>query len=72
MPTKGGFKVGLNTDKFARAVYLSLPDHDGVFSDNYFDLLPGRKAEVEYRTSSGMSPDQFRNQIKIRSLVDAF
>jgi beta-mannosidase len=72
VPAKGAFKVVLSTDKFARAVYLSLPDHDGVFSDNYFDLLPGRKAEVEYRTSSGMSPDQFRNQIKIRSLVDAF
>jgi beta-mannosidase len=72
MPTKGGFKVGLNTDKFARAVYLSLRDNDGVFSDNYFDLLPGRKAEVEYHTRSVMTPDEFRNRITIRSLVDAF
>src|SRR5258705_1098982 len=72
LPTKGGFKVSLSADKFARAVYLNVPGGDGVFSDNYFDLLPGRKMEVEYRTHSKMIPDQFRNQIKIRSMVDAF
>jgi len=72
MPTKSGFKVSLSTDKFARAVYLSVPDGDGVFSDNYFDLLPGRKMEVEYRTHRKMIPDQFRSQINIRSMVDAF
>jgi beta-mannosidase len=72
LPIKDGFKVSLSTDKFARAVYLNVPDGDGVFSDNYFDLLPGRKMEVEYHTHSKMIPDQFRNQIKIRSMVDAF
>jgi beta-mannosidase len=72
LPIKDGFKVSLSADKFARAVYLNVPDGDGVFSDNYFDLLPGRKMEVEYHTHSKMIPDQFRNQIKIRSMVDAF
>ena len=71
-PANDGFKVGLSTDKFARAVYLSGPDREGTFSDNYFDLLPSRKLEVIYRTQSKMTPDQFRNQIKIRSMVDAF
>ncbi len=70
--TKGGFKVSLTTDKFARAVYLNVPDGDGVFSDNYFDLLPGRKMEVEYRTPNKMLPDQLRSKIKTRSMVDAF
>ena len=70
--TKGGFKVSLTTDKFARAVYLNVPDGGGVFSDNYFDLLPGRKMEVEYRTPNKMLPDQLRSKIKIRSMVDAF
>jgi beta-mannosidase len=69
---KDGFKVSLSADKFARAVYLSVPDRDGTFSDNYFDLLPSRKMEVGYRTHSKMTADQFRNQIKIRSMVDAF
>jgi beta-mannosidase len=72
IPTKYGFKVSLSADEFARAVYLNVPDGDGVFSDNYFDLLPGRKMEVEYRTNRRMQPEQFRNQIKIRSMVDAF
>jgi len=71
-PIKNGFKISLSSDKFARAVYLSAPDPTGTFSDNYFDLLPRRKVEVEYRTHGKMTPDQFRNQIKIRSMVDAF
>jgi beta-mannosidase len=45
---------------------------DGAFSDNYFDLLPGRKMEVEYHTRSRMTADRFRTRIKIRSMVDAF
>ena len=72
IPTKNGFKVSLSTDKLARAVYLNVPDGDGDFSDNYFDLLPGRKMEIEYRTHRTMMPDQLRSQIKIRSMVDAF
>ncbi len=70
--TKNGFKVSLSADKFVRAVYLNVPDGDGDFSDNYFDLLPGRRIEVEYRTHRKMTPDQLRSQIKIRSMVDAF
>ena len=64
--------VGVQTNQFARAVYLNVPDGDGVFSDNYFDLVPGRKMEVEYRAPRKMTLDQFRNQIKVRSMVDAF
>jgi beta-mannosidase len=70
--TKNGFKVSLSADKLARAVYLNVPDGDGDFSDNYFDLLPGRKMEIEYHTHRKMMPDQLRSQIKIRSMVDAF
>ncbi|HEY6187781.1 MAG TPA: glycoside hydrolase family 2 protein [Pyrinomonadaceae bacterium] len=70
--TRDGFRITLASDKFARAVYLSLSEGDGHFSDNYFDLFPGRKVELEFRTRAPLSLAEFRNRLKIRSMVDAF
>jgi beta-mannosidase len=69
--TTTGFKVTLSTDKYARAVHLSAPGQ-GVFVDNYLDLVPGEKVEVDFRTSSPIGVNEFRNQLKIRSIADAF
>ena len=70
--TRDGFRITLASDKFARAVYLSLAERDGLFSDNYFDLFPGKKVDVEFHTRAPMALAEFRNQLKIRSMVDAF
>jgi beta-mannosidase len=72
---RGGFRITLSADKFARAVYLSAPGHEGFFSDNYFDLIPGEKVEVEFRTKAAVEPGEFRefrNKLKIRTMTDAF
>jgi beta-mannosidase len=71
-PTPHGFKVTLSADEFARAVYLSLARGDGFFSDNYFDLMPGRPVSVEFRPHRRIALNDFRQQLKVRSLVDAF
>ncbi|HWN08646.1 MAG TPA: glycoside hydrolase family 2 protein [Pyrinomonadaceae bacterium] len=68
----GGFRLTLSADKFARAVYLSTQNYPGSFTDNYFDLIPGRKVEVEYRTGAPIARNNFRRQLKIRSMADAF
>ena len=70
--TRGGFKISLVSDKFARAVYLSASNAVGFFSDNYFDLLPGKKVGVEFRTRAGVSLADFRNRLQVRSMADAF
>jgi beta-mannosidase len=66
------FIITLDSDKFARAVYLSLPNHEGSFNNNYFDLLPGKKVAVEFRTREALAPEDLRNQLKIRTMADAF
>jgi len=71
-PTPHGFKVTLTTDRFARAVYLSLARGDGFFSDNYFDLLPGQPRSVDFRPRGRLALADFRQQLHVRSLVDAF
>ena len=69
---RGGFRLKLTTDKFAKAVYLSVAEHDGMFSDNFFNLAPGREITVEYGSRSPLSLEQFRDRLQIRSVFDAF
>jgi beta-mannosidase len=71
-PAKNGFVVTLSTNEFARGVYLSLGKGDGFFSDNYFDLVPGRKVGVEFRSNQPIKLNELRQNLKVRSLVDAF
>jgi Beta-galactosidase/beta-glucuronidase len=71
VPSLRGFKVTLSSDKVARAVYL-YGFKDGFFVDNFFDLIPGKPMLVEFRNDAKISIDEFRNALKVRSLVDAF
>jgi beta-mannosidase len=68
----GKFRLKLSTDKFAKAVYLAVPNHDGFFSDNYFNLAPGREIVVDFRSREPMSVEEFRKRLQIRSVFDAF
>jgi beta-mannosidase len=72
VPTRSGFSVKLSTDNFAKAVYLSIPDRDGFFSDNYFNLVPGKEMTVEFHSRASLSLKEFRERLQIRSVVDAF
>jgi beta-mannosidase len=69
---KDGFRVTVKSDKFAKAVYLSAGDDEGAFSDNYFDLIPGKTAVVLYRSRTGLSLRDFRERLAVRSMTDAF
>jgi beta-mannosidase len=69
---RGTIRVKLSTDKFAKAVYLAVPDHDGFFSDNYFNLAPGREVVVDFRSRRPISVEAFRKRLRIRSVFDAF
>jgi beta-mannosidase len=69
---RGGFKITLAADKFARSVYLSAAEYGGAFSDNYFDLIPGRRVEVVFHPSNAVALKDFRSRLKIRTMADAF
>ncbi|HEX6046313.1 MAG TPA: glycoside hydrolase family 2 protein [Pyrinomonadaceae bacterium] len=69
---RGKFVVKLSTDKFAKAVYLAVPEHDGFFSDNYFNLAPGREVTVQFRSREPLTVEEFRNRLQVRSVFDAF
>ncbi len=69
---RGGFSVKLTANRFAKAVYLSVAEHDGFFSDNYFNLAPGKEVTVEFRSREPLSLEQFKARLQIRSVYDAF
>jgi hypothetical protein len=45
-----GYKLTVTSDKLAKAVYLSSKTA-GFCSDNYFDVLPDKPVELEFRTT---------------------
>jgi beta-mannosidase len=71
-PVDAGFKVTLSADTLARHVRLTYGPDEGTFSDNYFDLIPGRTVEVLYRRKDPVDVEAFRKGLEVVSIVDAF
>ena len=38
----------VKAENYATGVFLTFPNHDGWFEDNYFDLLPGELKQVRF------------------------
>jgi len=49
----GKYEIILKSDVLAKNVFLSLENADGTFSDNYFDILPGREVIVTIDNTKG-------------------
>ena len=70
--SKNGFTIATTADKTARSVFLSAGNYDGFFTDNFFDLNPGQTKTVEFQTAGKIPINEFRSNLKVQSLVDAF
>lgn len=69
--TAGTATIRITAGKLARNIYLLLDsDPSSHFSDNYFDLLPGRTVTITVNTS--LSLQQVQEQLKVISLRDTF
>ncbi|MEO6759668.1 MAG: glycoside hydrolase family 2 protein, partial [Saprospiraceae bacterium] len=64
-----GYQVILQCDRLAKNVFLQT-DADGSFSDNYFDLLPGERKTVLFKTKGILESPQ--SAFKAKSLVDTY
>ncbi|MFC1791004.1 glycoside hydrolase family 2 protein, partial [Gemmatimonadota bacterium] len=65
-PQDGGFLLTLESDLLAKDVALSL--EGARFSDNFFDLLPGRPRVVRLETD--FSQEVVANTLRIRTLAE--
>ncbi|WP_410771197.1 beta-mannosidase [Fontibacillus sp. BL9] len=73
VPGSEGCAFTLKTDALARRVWLHA-EEEGIFSDNFFDLIPGRPVTVEFRRRSGSGNEAFvagsPGTVSVRSMCD--
>lgn len=48
-----GYLLTVASDKLVRGLQIKLPDPDAHFTDNYFDLLPGREVSINISNIRG-------------------
>ncbi len=67
------YKVEISSDLFLKDVYcnIDLADPDAKWSDNFFDILPGEKAEVKVKTSKPIESEDFRKSLQVTHLAQA-
>jgi beta-mannosidase len=68
----GGINVILECSRLAKNVYLSTPGISGRFTDNFFDLIPGWRYQVNFLADAPVNAAQFRQALNVRSLRDAY
>jgi beta-mannosidase len=61
-----GIRITLQSDKLVKGVYLSSPDQEEFYSDNYFDMLPGVPLEIDYYGT--YTAGELKEKLKIKSL----
>ncbi|MCD8177445.1 MAG: glycoside hydrolase family 2 protein [Tannerellaceae bacterium] len=69
-PVEGGYEIALQSDRFARAVFLSVDSIDNWIDNNYFDILPGETVKTVIKTP--LSQTELERQLKIISIRDAY
>ncbi|HEX9975073.1 MAG TPA: glycoside hydrolase family 2 protein, partial [bacterium] len=65
-----GYSIKLFSDHLAKNVYLSIDEIDGIFSDNYFDLLPDRSVKVKFSCDKKVADFQYK--LKIMTIRDTY
>ena len=63
------WNITLKSDVLAKNIYLNFAGIEGFFSDNYFDLLPGKEYKVIFKPKQ-KSKAQYK--LELMSLVDSY
>ena len=66
---RGGFSITLKCPVLCKNVFLS-SDTEGVFDNNYFDLLPNQDKTIYYKTTAKF--DDVVKGLKMQSLVETY
>jgi beta-mannosidase len=69
---RGQLIVELTSRSLALLVEVSLTGADVVFSDNYFNLPPGRTARISCPLPAGWTLSQAQKAFRIRSVYDSY
>ncbi len=67
---ENGYEVTVNSDVYARGVFLSIDGIDNFFSDNYFDVIPGEPVKISVTTT--LDKATFDKQLRSVCISDAY
>jgi beta-mannosidase len=65
----GAYAIALSSPTLAKNVHLSLDETGGFFTDNYFDLLPGKPAIVTFMPATPASAQTLENSPKLMHMA---
>lgn len=68
--TKDGYSIELQTNNLARYVMLTIENEDVSFSDNYFDMIPGKKVYINIKCRNEIA--EIDKKLKVISLTDSY
>ena len=68
--TDNGYVITLRSKNLAKNVRIDIDGENAAFSDNYFDLLPGRSKKVTINTGNDI--ENIDTRIKTFSLIDSY
>jgi beta-mannosidase len=68
--TEGGYELTFTAETFAREVFLSTEDGKGFFTNNFFDLIPGKEVTTKFIIDDEVQDVQ--KAIKVYSLADSY
>jgi beta-mannosidase len=63
------FAIALSSPVLVKNLHLSLGQADGFFSDNYFDLLPGKPAIVQFKPAAPLDAQALQNGLKLMHMA---
>jgi beta-mannosidase len=69
---KKSLEIRVNSNNLARFVELKINERDVIFSDNYFDVLPGHEVVITAPVPVGMSINQIKKALVAKSLYHSF
>jgi beta-mannosidase len=67
------YEISLASDRLAKSVVVDTQVGDGVFSDNWIDVSPGRPRSVTLPKADAVgieSPEALRENLTVRTLND--
>jgi hypothetical protein len=63
------FAIALTSPVLVKNLHLSLDEADSVFSDNYFDLLPGKPMIVQFKPATAIDAKTLENSLKLMHMA---
>jgi beta-mannosidase len=69
---EGAYRVTLSAQRAALWCWLELAETDARYSDRFFHLRPGQPLTVIVTPQEPLTPEAFRGQLVVRSLVDTY